>query len=140
MVNKMNLYVHEVLNKVSSQTKKADKIRVLKENDSYELRTLLQGTYNKDIEFLLPEGEPPYTPNLPESIPSSLRKQIRKVTYFVAPRAKEISSLKRETIFIQLLESIHPEDAKLVLQMKDKKPFKGISSAVVKEAFPSILP
>jgi hypothetical protein len=43
-------------------------------------------------------------------------------------------------MFIQLLEAIHPEDAKIVLQMKDKKPFKGVSAAIVREAFPNLIP
>lgn len=59
---------------------------------------------------------------------------------FVNPKATQLKDYKRESMFIQLLEGIHPEDAKIVLQVKDKKPFKGISAAVVKEAFPSILP
>ena len=78
MVNKMNLYVHEILKKVSAKNKKADKIQVLKENESFALKTILQGTYNPGVKFLLPEGDPPYTPNRPESIPSTLEKQLKK--------------------------------------------------------------
>jgi len=140
MANKVNLYVHEILNKVSAKNKKADKIQLLKEHESFELKTILQGTYNPNVKFLLPEGDPPYTPNEPQSIPSTLGKQLKKMLYFVAPKGNDVNKIKRETIFIGLLEAIHPEDAKLILQMKDKKPFKGISSAVVKEAFPNILP
>jgi hypothetical protein len=125
---------------VSAKNKKADKIQVLKENESFALKTILQGTYNPGVKFLLPEGDPPYTPNRPESIPSTLEKQLKKMLYFVAPKGNDVRPFKRERIFIQLLEAIHPEDAKIVLQMKEKKPFKGITSAVVKEAFPSILP
>ena len=140
MVNKMTLQIYEVIKKAASQSKKADKIKVLKENESFALRTILQGAYDSRIQFILPEGTPPYTPNEPHAVPSTLHKQVKRFAMFVNPKATQIKDYKRESMFIQLLEGIHPEDAKIVLQMKDKKPFKGISSAVVKEAFPSILP
>jgi hypothetical protein len=138
MVNKVTLQIYEVINKAAKTVKKADKIQVLKQNDSFALRTILQGTYNPNIVFSLPEGEPPYTENKPQSVPSTLHKQARMLGYFV--ESSQMTQIKKERKFIELLEAIHPQDAKIVLQMKDKKPFKGISSVVVKEAFPSILP
>ena len=49
-------------------------------------------------------------------------------------------SFKREKIYIGLLESIHPEDAKVVINMVNrKKPGNGITEKVVKEAFPSLI-
>ena len=140
MVNKITLQIYEVVNKAASQNKKADKIRILKENESFALKSVLQGTYNPNIEFDLPEGAPPYTPSEPQSVPTTLHKQAKRFSYFVPPKSTQMNPVKKETMFIQLLEGIHPEDAKLVLQMKDKKTFKGISAAVVKEAFPDILP
>lgn len=138
MVNKVTLQIYEVINKAAKTVKKADKIQVLKQNDSFALRTILQGTYNPNVVFSLPEGEPPYTENKPQSVPSTLLKQARMLGYFV--ESSQMQQYKKERKFIELLEAIHPQDAKIVLQMKDKKPFKGISSVVVKEAFPSILP
>jgi len=140
MANRVTLQVHEIIKKVSNQRSKADKIKILKENESFALKTLLQGTYNPNIVLDLPEGAPPYTPSAPQSFPSNFFKQSKKLSYFVPPKSTQMSTLKKERLFIQILESIHPEDAELVLQMKDKTPFKGITSAVVKEAFPSILP
>lgn len=67
MVNKMTLQIHEVIKKAASQSKKADKIKVLKENESFALRTILQGAYDSRIQFILPEGTPPYTPNEPHA-------------------------------------------------------------------------
>ena len=44
-------------------------------------------------------------------------------------------------LFIEMLESIHPEDAKILLNMVVKQPpVKGITKAVVKQAFPDLLP
>ena len=52
-----------------------------------------------------------------------------------------LKPLRREFLFIQLLESIDSEDAKLLLSVKDKKlPFKGITEKIVRQAFPDLLP
>ena len=138
MVNKVTLQIYEVINKAAKTVKKADKIQVLKQNDSFALRTILQGTYNPNVVFSLPEGEPPYTENKPQSVPSTLLKQARMLGYFV--ESSQMQQYKKERKFIELLEAIHPQDAKIVLQMKDKKPFKGISSALVKEVYPNLMP
>jgi hypothetical protein len=48
--------------------------------------------------------------------------------------------IKREMMFIRMLESIHPEDAKIVVAMLTRKlPTKGLTKALVKEAFPKLL-
>ena len=138
MVNKITLNIFEVIQKASKASKKADKIKILKENDSFALRTILQGTYNKNIIFGLPEGAPPYTENQIHNAPSNLHKQARKMVYFV--KSHEMKGFKKERMFVELLEAVHPEDAKVVLQMKDKKPFKGISSTLVKEVYPNLMP
>jgi len=140
MVNKITLNIFEILEKIGSAKKKADKIALLKEHDSFGLRTILQGCYNPTIKLQLPEGEPPYEPCEAHNAPSNLFKKSNQFANFVGKRAKELGTIKRERFFIQLLESIHPEDAKIVLQMKDKKPFKGISSALVKEVYPNLMP
>ena len=47
--------------------------------------------------------------------------------------------MRRETLYIQLLESIHPKDAILLNSIKDKKiPFKGLNKKIVQQAFPDI--
>jgi len=138
MVNKITLHIFEVIKKAASQNKKADKIAILKQNETFALRTILQGTYNENVVFSLPVGDPPYEANRLQSAPSNLLKQAKRLGYFV--ESSQMNQIKKERMFIQLLEAVHPEDAKIVLQMKNKTPFKGISSAVVKEAFPNILP
>jgi hypothetical protein len=140
MTNEIKLDIFEVLEKVAAAKKKADKISILRKYESFGLRTILQGCYNPAVQLKLPEGVPPYTACDPHNAPSSLLRKARDMQYFVGKKADDLGALKRETMFVSLLEGIHPEDAKIVLQMKDKKPFKGISSALVKEAFPSIMP
>ena len=57
--NKINWYVYEILEKVGSAKKKAEKITILRQNESAALRTVLQGCYHPKINLDLPEGNPP---------------------------------------------------------------------------------
>ena len=140
MANEIKLEIYEVLEKVGAAKKKADKIALLKKYDSFGLKTILQGCYNPNVKLMLPEGAPPYTPAEPHNAPTSLLRKCRDMQYFVGQKARNMKPMKRESIFINLLEGVHPEDAKVVLQMKEKKPFKGISSALVKEVYPNLMP
>ena len=139
-VNKITWNVFEVLQKVSAAKKKAEKISILKQNDSTALRTVIQGCYHPGIKLDLPEGDPPYEACDTHNAPSSLHRKWKDFGYFTGAHTKRLCKIKIERMFIQLLESIHPEDAKIVLQMKAKKPFKGISSALVKEVYPNLIP
>jgi len=134
--------VHEVIHAVASAKKKADKIRILQENYTPALNDVLIGTYNDSIEWLLPKGEaPPYTPNRPESVPSNLLKETKKLAYLVKGAGyDDMLQVKRESIFIGLLESIHPKDAQIILDVINKRPITGITKNLVKEAFPNLLP
>jgi hypothetical protein len=138
----MELEVFEILEQFAQQTTRADKIKLLKANNIPAIRDVCRGAYDKTLEFNLPEGKPPYSPNKPESVPSTLRKEHRNFGYFVKglPQAEKITNMRRETMFIQLLESIHAEDAIIVLNMVAKKaPVKGLTKKIVEEAFPNLL-
>jgi len=135
-----NPLIYEILEAASKARLKADKIKVLKDHDSWALRDVLRATYDLKIEFLIPDGEPPYTPNKPESVPSNLLRKNVDFKYIVKGGIREdMPAFKREKIYIGLLESIHPEDAKVVINMVNrKKPGNGITEKVVKEAFPNL--
>ena len=59
----MQIGVAEFLEKVSKLKKTQEKVDAIKANDSFVLRTILQGVFDPKVKFLLPEGEPPYKPN-----------------------------------------------------------------------------
>lgn len=135
-----NPLIYEILEAASKARLKADKIKVLKDHDSWALRDVLRATYDLKIEFLIPDGEPPYTPNKPESVPSNLLRKNVDFKYIVKGGIREdMPAFKREKIYIGLLESIHPKDAKVVINMVNRKrPAPGITENIVKEAFPSL--
>ena len=133
--------VAEFLENVSKLKKKEDKIAALQANDSYILRTILQGAFDPRIKWALPEGTPPYKVNDLVDQENVLIKDVRKLVYFVEGGSPNMKALKRETLFIEFLESLAPADAKMILAMKEKKlPWKSITPQLVNEAFPGFLP
>jgi len=140
MAIKHQMFVHEELEEVSKASKKADKITLLKKHESPALRDILKGTYDDAIVWNLPGGRPPYEPAEEHNPPSNLKRQNIQFKYFVKNGpGKDMIQLKRETMFIRLIESIHPKDAELVLNMINKSPIKGVSKALVQEAFPGLI-
>lgn len=137
----MKKLVYETLEDVSKASKKADKIEILRSNDSWALKDVLRATYDDSIQFWLPLGEVPYTPNKEGSIPSNLLKSNTKFKYFCKGGvADKMLSHKRESIFIDLLESIHPKDAIVCTKMINKESLgKGITKKLVQEAFPGLI-
>jgi hypothetical protein len=135
----MRLGVAEVLERTSGMTSRADRIRMLQENDSPALRAILQGAFDPNIVWLLPEGEPPYKPNdLPDQH-NALLREFRKFYLFVEGGNPNLKQTRREFLFIELLETLDPKDAKLLASVKDKHiPYPGVTSDVVLEAFPGL--
>jgi len=138
-----NLAVFEILEKASKKRAKKDKIEELrKHEDNMALRDILQGTFDSRIQWNLPTGPVPYTPSSAETPPSTLTKAHMNFKYFVKGLrdSEKLMGVKRERMFIDMLESIHPRDAELVCNMINKKPpMKGITEKLVKEAFPDLL-
>ena len=101
---------------------------------------VLQWIFDKNIVSRLPEGKTPYTPNpapAEDLTESSLRFEFKKFKYFVND---ELKGLKREQMWIELLESIPPSEAEMIDLVKDKKnPFKRITRELVDDAFPEVL-
>jgi hypothetical protein len=131
----------EFLENVSKLKKRDDKIEALRFNNSYELRTILQGAFDSRIKWLLPETNPPYKANELQDQEAVLLREMRKLSYFVEGGQPVKSQAQREVMFIQLLENVAPADSILLLAIKDKKlPWKGIDEQMVREAFPDLLP
>ena len=139
----MEREVFEIFEDFTKLKTRKDKISFLKEqgNQVPAVQDVIRGIFDDRLQFVLPEGKPPYNPNKSESVPSSLRKLHRQFGDFVeGARSQGLGQLRVETKFIQLLESIHAEDALIVLSMKDKKsPVKGLTKKIVEEAFPTLL-
>ena len=136
----MKQYVFEVLEEMAKQRNRNDKVRVLKENETWALKDIIRGSMDSTIKWNLPEGEPPYTASPAHHHPTNLIRENTKFKYFVkGGPGDKMQKYKREQIFIGILEGVHPEDAKVVISMINKQNIKGLSRPVVEEAFPGLL-
>jgi hypothetical protein len=98
--------------------------------------------FDPSIESALPEGEVPYTPNDSPTVDSQskLASQYRTLYNYVKGGNDTLKRTRREALFIELLESLHPDEAELVCLVKDKDLGKKyrITHNVVKEAYPDV--
>lgn len=132
--------ISTILQKIE-QVKKSERAEALRQNDSPTLRTVLAFCFDPNIKWLLPEGEAPFKKNVNEDQRNMFYSQARTLYLYVEGGNRNLTPLRREQLFIQLLESIDPEDAAMLVSIKDKKmPYKGITYDIVKEAFPELLP
>ena len=137
-----NPLLSEVLAKVSKQRTKAKKIQVLKENESLHLKSVLIWNFDDSVVSILPEGPVPFDKNeAPAGTEHTYLAHEHKVLYnFIKGGNDFLKPVKREQLFLQLLEGLHSDEAEVICLMKDKKltdKYK-ITRAVVTEAFPDI--
>lgn len=136
------LLISEVLQKVHNAKTKAEKISLLQKHNSTALRQLLIWNYDESVESMIPEGDVPYNPNdAPAGTDHTrLEQEYRNFYRFVKGGDNRLKPLKRESMFIQLLEGLHESEAEVLCLVKDKKltdKFR-ITFKVVQEAFPQI--
>jgi len=138
------LLLSEILTKVHGAKTKAQKIKILQEEDCMALRQICQWSFNPKIESQLPSGTPPYIANeAPEGTEHMLlRTEGNTLWHYVKTNGKSadpnLQSTLRERMFIRLLEGLHKDEAELLCAVKDKRihqVYKGLSSQVVSEAF-----
>jgi hypothetical protein len=136
--------VFEILERVEKAKTRDEKIKILRQFNVMPVRDVLQGTFDDNIQWNLPEGTPPYTPNNEDApAPSSLRKQHMKFKFFVKGlrESEQLNRIKRERMFIDMLESVAAQDAKLLIKMINKEqPVKGLTKKLVQEAYPDLIP
>ncbi len=134
------LLFSEVLDKVHKAKTKDKKIAILRENNTDSLRMLLKAAFDPTKTWVFPKGNVPYTPNdAPAGTEHTvLAQEAKKLWRFIEGADKVTKQHQKENMFFQMLEGLHASEAQLVIDAKDKKlhqVYKGLSAAVVKEAF-----
>lgn len=132
--------VTEILTEVGAVPTFAERVKALKshENNAAVL-AVLKHAYDPRIKFLLPEGKPPFKPNDFPDQQGLLYSQIRRFYLFVEGGHPGLKDLKREELFIAMLETIDQKDALTIVGMKDKKiPIKNITPKLAERAFPGL--
>ena len=166
----INPFVFEVLEAASKQRTKAKKIEVLQRYAHDSIMAVLIWNFDESVISLLPEGDVPYgntrednsvTGTLSDKIndavgmmaesgstslgsqdqgKASIRKEFTKFYNFLKGGNSGLSSLRRETMFINILEGLHPLEAEILILTKDKRltdKYK-ITKDVVSAAYPQI--
>ena len=166
----VNPFAFEVLNLSSKQRTNAKKVEVLKKYEDPSLKTILIWNFDDSIISLLPPGDVPYASTgeqtsysgtlsnkIDDAVSkmeelnssslgsmdqgrSSIRKEYHMFYNFVKGGNDSLSSLRRETMFINILQGLHPLEAEILCLVKDKKlqtKYK-ITKEIVSEAYPDI--
>ena len=134
------LLFSEVLDKVHKAKTKAQKVDILKQHNNASLRMILKSSFDPKIKWAMPTGDVPFMPNdAPAGTDHTrLATEAKKLYHFIEGADATTPKVKKETMFIQMLEGLHESEARLVIAAKDKKlhqVYKGLSKDVVKEAF-----
>ena len=163
-----NPFVFEILELASKQRSNAKKVEVLKTYEHDALKSVFIWNFDETVISLLPEGDVPYANADEQSVYSgtlsenlkkeaaggesatgqdlngrgrtSLRREYQNLYHYVRGGNDGLSTIRRETMFINLLQGLHPKEAEVLILTKDKKletKYK-ITHEVVKEAYPDI--
>lgn len=100
------------------------------------LKILFEYAFVAEKRWDLPEGTPPFKPAAEPlgMTPTNLYGELRRLYVF---NRVDLKPIKREGLFISLLEGIHPKEAELVIAIKDQaltKLYPKITRKLVTEA------
>ena len=140
----MHLLVSEILDKFEAAKTREEKIAVLQNNVTDPLLVLLRLNYDHLLKMDLPEGEPPFRKDTDKPIgysESSLQLELRRFYVWLEP-STNLPKLKKESLFVNMLEGIHWTEAEALCLAKDRKlhtKYKSLNEDMVREAFPLAL-
>ena len=127
-----------IIEKIEAQTTVERQVDFLNLHSSYALKIVIGYGMDPGCKWLLPETDPPYTPLFDAADQEEkFYSECKKLLYFVdTDEGRTVKQIKREQLFIQVLESVDPRDAKMILRMKNHQ--LKISMEAVKIAFPNL--
>lgn len=137
---------HEILNKLQKERYLKKRLKLLQNvndpKEAFPLKTILQMQFMDSVTFDVPEGAPPYTPD--EGVAGQQLTHISRAIKKLKNCTKKspLPKFKKESIFIELLESVHAEDAKILIAAKDKvlhEIYPALKEELVREAYPTLL-
>ena len=132
--------ISEIFTKINNAKDKPKKVEVLRQYDTPGMRMILKGAFDPKIEWDLPPGTPPYIANeAPAGTEHTfLEVEARRLYNFAKGGNDQLNKIRKETLFIQMLEGLHADEEKVLIDVKNKslnKTYKGLTSEMVKEAF-----
>jgi hypothetical protein len=160
--------VFEILELASKQRSNVKKVEVLKTYEHDSLKAILIWNFDPTVISLLPPGEVPYGDVKDQNVYSgtlsdnlskeaaggesatvqdlqgqgriSLRKEYQNLYHYVKGGNDNLSTIRREMMFINVLQGLHPKESQVLILTKDKKLTDKYKITIenVKEAFPDI--
>lgn len=136
----MALHLYSYFKTVDELKNKQEKIDYLKKNRHISVDTILKLAYDKTIKFDLPAGEPPYKASQWDEY-SNLHGELKRFQrIFIEGAMPTLNPIRKESLFIEMLEFVDKDDAKLLIGIINKKlPFKTINEKLINEALPELL-
>lgn len=133
----MRLSISEIVNKAAKMSTDKEKVDWLKSNNNASLRLILKNMYDDRVKFLLPNTAPPWKKNDYIGVEGMLYGETRRLKIFIKGGGYDnMNQVKREQLFISLLEDVDNGDAELLCKMIEQKPLAGLSKNVIETAFP----
>jgi hypothetical protein len=138
--------LYELFDEFEGAKNKKERMDIIGNNLSQPLVTVLKLAYHPEFQWKvkeLPENYKIPTDMLPGITYDSLNAQLRKLYMFREgdPTAEKLTERKRTEILTQILESIEPREAEVILGIFQKDlGVKGLDYKFVKEAFPDLIP
>lgn len=137
--------IYEIFDEFEEAKTKKERLDVIQRNLSKTLVSVFELTYHPDIDWLIKEMPDNY--KVPDTKPGislcQLSTELRKLYLFRkgSPQAEALTDRKRNELLIQLLESLEPREAEVIIGIfKKDQGVKGLNYKFVKEAFPNLLP
>jgi len=138
--------IFEVFDEFEEAKDKKEKMAVIEKNLSQTLVDVLQLTFHPNCQWLvtgMPDNYKIPDDILPGITSNSLAAQLRKLYLFKKgdATAESLTPEKRNQLLLQILESLEPRDAEVLIGIFQKdQGVKGLNYKFVKEAFPNLLP
>lgn len=132
---------YEIFEEVEAARSKKKRVEILQENDSEQLRTLLDYVFNDNITWVV--GEIPEFKTTKDSETASAKRlyaQVRKLIYLTNISPNEYDERSRRKVALDILESVHPKDAAIVYSAitKSEIPYDRVTKEIVAAAFPAL--
>lgn len=139
----MQYLVSELFENVEKLETKEEKIALLRQNGETIVKAILHMNYEGTVKWLLPEGEPPFNKEKDRPIghqQTTLILELRRF-YLWFQKDLNLTNVKKEQLFIDMLNGLHWTEAELICLAKDKKvhtKYPSLTIDLVKETFPDI--
>ena len=144
-----NPMVHEILEAVDSERVKTKKLEILRTYGDDSFKMVMIWNFDETVVSMLPEGSVPYQPvegdvqaNREQGIPqrTTIRNSARQFYRFVKGGDDAMNKIKRESVFINILQTLPEPEAEILVLVKDKllTTKYNITKELVAEAYPEI--